>query len=600
MPPKVNARIVMALSIIVVALTSQWVSPVDSASVVAVIPVPSTPASIAVNAETNRIYIGHEIGAGVSVIDGSTNSVIANVSGLGCCLLGIAANPVTNRVYVAASSSIYVIDGISNSVVTQIPVGPAGTTLHNVAVNPETNRIYVTERAQNRLLVVDGETNTIVATIPMFFQPRAVAVNPTTNHIYVTNSDSQRVSVVDGATDTVIRVIPIAGVPSSVAIDTNRGFAYIGNNVSDTLSIINDLDGTLVNTVPLSAGGQHDVTVDESTKRVYVTTNTSVNVLDGVNGSLIENLPMFGGIGTFGEGIAADSIRNRIYVPERFTSSVTVVQGDPPDTTPPTTTVEITGTNGNNGWYTSEVTISLTATDNSGGRGPKEIVYSANGAQTISTTTVTGSIVSFQVTAEGQTSISYYARDNVGNVELAQTLTLKLDKSLPTISISQPVEGGNSVFSQSVIADYMCADGISGISSCIGSVPIGNSVDTQSVGSKNFVVQASDNAGHSTAASVSYTVSKASSSIKLTSFVSADGRSVTFTATVNVVFPGTATPTGEVQFLDNKTLLGTVVLINGSASITVPVKSYKITALYGGTPEFIGVTSPTLHFTPGR
>ncbi len=50
--------------------------------------------------------------------------------------------------------------------------------------------------------------------------------------------------------------------------------------------------------------------------------------------------------------------------------------GDIQDTIPPVTIAEISGA-GNNGWYVSNVTISLTATDS--GSGVKEIHYSVDG-----------------------------------------------------------------------------------------------------------------------------------------------------------------------------------------------------------------------------
>jgi alpha-tubulin suppressor-like RCC1 family protein/pimeloyl-ACP methyl ester carboxylesterase len=50
--------------------------------------------------------------------------------------------------------------------------------------------------------------------------------------------------------------------------------------------------------------------------------------------------------------------------------------GQPLDTTPPQSTIEITGgTPGPNGWYTSPVTVTLTATDNPGGSGINRIEY---------------------------------------------------------------------------------------------------------------------------------------------------------------------------------------------------------------------------------
>jgi YVTN family beta-propeller protein len=65
-----------------------------------------------------------------------------------------------------------------------------------VAVNPRTNRIYTANEGSNDVSVIDGGTNTVVATVPVGVGPRAVAVNPRTNRIYTANMDSDTVSVI--------------------------------------------------------------------------------------------------------------------------------------------------------------------------------------------------------------------------------------------------------------------------------------------------------------------------------------------------------------------------------------------------------------------
>ncbi|WP_235550673.1 hypothetical protein [Paenibacillus sp. Soil750] len=45
-------------------------------------------------------------------------------------------------------------------------------------MNPNTNRIYVTNTTNNNVSVINGITNTVVATIPVGSNPRSVAVNP--------------------------------------------------------------------------------------------------------------------------------------------------------------------------------------------------------------------------------------------------------------------------------------------------------------------------------------------------------------------------------------------------------------------------------------
>jgi YVTN family beta-propeller protein len=64
-------------------------------------------------------------------------------------------------------------------------------------VNPIRNRIYVANAGSNTVSVIDGTTNTVVATVTVGTTPFGVAVNPTTNRIYVTNSGSNTVSVIE-------------------------------------------------------------------------------------------------------------------------------------------------------------------------------------------------------------------------------------------------------------------------------------------------------------------------------------------------------------------------------------------------------------------
>jgi alpha-tubulin suppressor-like RCC1 family protein len=94
------------------------------------------------------------------------------------------------------------------------------------------------------------------------------------------------------------------------------------------------------------------------------------------------------------------------------------------------------------GWNNSDVTVSLSATD-TGGSGVEEIIYSATGAQPIASTTVPGDTALIPITTEGETTITYHATDNAGNVEAPEnTLTVKLDKSAPTVDSWSPTGKG--------------------------------------------------------------------------------------------------------------------------------------------------------------
>jgi uncharacterized repeat protein (TIGR01451 family) len=104
------------------------------------------------------------------------------------------------------------------------------------------------------------------------------------------------------------------------------------------------------------------------------------------------------------------------------------------DTSAPVSTASPFSAPNTSGWYKQNVSVSLSAVDENNGSGVKQITYSATGAQTIASTTVTANFAQMpSITSEGTTVISYYATDNAGNNETAQTVTINLDKTAPSV-----------------------------------------------------------------------------------------------------------------------------------------------------------------------
>ena len=87
----------------------------------------------------------------------------------------------------------------------------------------------------------------------------------------------------------------------------------------------------------------------------------------------------------------------------------------PTDGTPPSTS--------------STVTVTLSAIDSAGGSGVKQISYSATGAQPIPLTTVSGSSVDITLSAQGTTTITFFATDNSGNNESPKSIMIDLPLS---------------------------------------------------------------------------------------------------------------------------------------------------------------------------
>ena len=107
---------------------------------------------------------------------------------------------------------------------------------------------------------------------------------------------------------------------------------------------------------------------------------------------------------------------------------------DPPpsDSIAPVTTATTDAESSDSGWYRQGVLVTLAATDD-GGSGVQDITYQLTGAQSGGETTP-GAEAHIAIGAEGETTVTYYARDLAGNVESVRTLVIRIDSSAPNLS----------------------------------------------------------------------------------------------------------------------------------------------------------------------
>jgi len=123
------------------------------------------------------------------------------------------------------------------------------------------------------------------------------------------------------------------------------------------------------------------------------------------------------------------------------------------DTTPPITTINLSGILGDNDWFTSDIAMFLSATDDTE---VDKIKYSFDDATwTTYTTPVT-------ITNEGNTIVYYKSTDKAGNPEAPKTKTVKIDKTIPsgTLTINNDAAYVNST---SVTLNLTAADATSGV-----------------------------------------------------------------------------------------------------------------------------------------
>ena len=149
----------------------------------------------------------------------------------------------------------------------------------------------------------------------------------------------------------------------------------------------------------------------------------------------------------------------------------------------PETTETQSGTEGSNGWYTSNVDVTLAATAT---LGVKEIHYELGGTLNV----VQGATATFTISTEGTHSLSYWAVDNSENTETPHSQTIRIDKNPPAVELTLP----QPLLNQPASATWIATDSISGVDGPTSGTIV---IDTSSVGLKTVTVTVKDNAGNS-------------------------------------------------------------------------------------------------------
>jgi hypothetical protein len=346
-------------------------------------------------------------------------------------------------------------------------------------------------------------------------------------------------------TGTVAGVVPGDGITATYSTSATQ---FSAPGLYPITAVLNDPNGKL---------GNYSVTIDPGTLAVLSTTKISVT------SSSINSV--------FGEAV---------------TFTATVVPSEQGQAAP-------------SGWVTLEdagvplATVSLAANDQANyttsalaaGTDAIKAVYDGDATYEIST-----SAVLKQVVAKDATSTAVVSSANPSVAGQSVTFTIAVTANAPGSGIPT---GTVSFRDSGVVLASIPLDGTGHASYTTSSLAVRNhNIVAVYTGSSNFVA--------STSTTLVQTVTKDATAATLVSSQNpiASGKPVTFTVAVSAVAPGTGTPTGNVNFYDGATLIGTETL-NGSgvASLTVsnlPVGSDRISAAYAGDSKFKTIRTAVL------
>ena len=184
--------------------------------VVASVGVGSNPYSLAYDPANGTVFVANEMGGSLSVINDTTNTVVQTVT-LGSYPIGLAYDSALDEMFVSNDQTgVFVVNAATYGLVATVP---AGNITSGLAYDPANGNVYVTLFDDGTVQAISDSSNTVTSTIAVGMNPGLPAYDSVTGDIYVPNPGSSNVSVIDGSTNTVVATVQESSAPDAAAFD---------------------------------------------------------------------------------------------------------------------------------------------------------------------------------------------------------------------------------------------------------------------------------------------------------------------------------------------------------------------------------------------
>jgi YVTN family beta-propeller protein len=173
---------------------------------------------------------------------------------------------VTNGV----SGTVTVLDVVYVRVDREIAVGQNPVA---IVANPSRNEVYAvnsgTALGQGSVSVIDTQSNSVAATIPLHRQPVSIDLDASGSHAYVANSGSNTISVLDLRSRREVAVIGAGESPAAARISPDGTALVVANRVGNSVSIV-DPTARRVRAVFEGCAGASDVAILPDSTKAFV------------------------------------------------------------------------------------------------------------------------------------------------------------------------------------------------------------------------------------------------------------------------------------------------------------------------------------------
>ena len=271
----------------------------------------------------NLIHVINGGSNSLSVIDNTTDQVVTTIP-----LPGAVGNTatVTQKIFVAIAGTslapdnrVVVVDPATNTIIATLTVGSRPVGMDN---SGDITQVFTANSGDGTLSIIDIAGLT-ASTIPIGGTPIGVNGFDVSNRAYVLSSD-RNVFVLDTTTNQVITRIPVGNNPSGPPGIAAINRIYVSNFNDGTVSVIDTTTNSVTATIPVG-GNPRFPGVSTVLKKIYVpdgaANSTKLFVVDATTNTLVKTITI--GKGTHNTRLSPDGFR--LYVTNGTDNTVSVI-----------------------------------------------------------------------------------------------------------------------------------------------------------------------------------------------------------------------------------------------------------------------------------
>jgi YVTN family beta-propeller protein len=250
------------------------------------------PVAGAYDPSTNQIFFANEGTGTVSVVNVTTNSVVANISGFEEPH-AVAYSFSSQMIYVVGTGAevnnstciLWIVNPNLDNIVSAMHLGTCdyGT---GIVYNPANEEMYISQFQDNSIWALNTLTNKVVAKIGVGEGPVSLALNTFTDDVYVGSIHSAPIDVISPVTNKVVgRINGDYTLPEYMAFDPSNNYLYAGWN--DVITVFNTSNDSVVTTMT-NFDGMGGIVYNPANDEIYVSNhgvtdyhNHTVSVVNG-------------------------------------------------------------------------------------------------------------------------------------------------------------------------------------------------------------------------------------------------------------------------------------------------------------------------------